>query len=701
MRPFRCRDGDLISVGWPDKIGNLSSPRPSSAAETAPPTLPEWKLLHRIGSGAYGEVWLGRNLATGARRAVKIVYRATFTDERPFNREFEGIKKFEAISHSHPSQLALFHVGKNDSEGYFYYVMELADALQNVGDDVRSLTSNLPEKLEPPHVSSYKAHTLRADLENGRLPAARVLEIAMALTEALAHLHANGLIHRDVKPSNIIFVGGRPKLADIGLVTDASDTRSIVGTEGYLAPEGPGAPAADIYALGKVLYEALTGLDRRRFPELPEDLRCWIESKQVIELNEIVLKACAKEPSNRYQSAEAILADLRLLQGGKSVQKRRVLKRSWSLLWKAAALLAIFSLAAFVINNERQRRSTLAEQNKPEWIKARTTNPAAWQAWKRASQMGSTYTTTGLSNAIAEWERSTQLDPNFVDCWSTLSVTITIAVTEGHLPGTNYLPRAKKYAEKAIELMPQRGWSYTSLGQASISSDYDFGRAEPNFRKAIELEPENWIARNNFAWELIYEIYEGHLDEAERLWKRMSQEQPELPNSYFGLGIIHYLHGNFTNAFALFDEGIRFGPDRPLWHSIRADYFWAANEKLVAARAWLRQVELGGFYFLNLEENSIALTQVLKKEGPDAFLAAFTALLEARRQAGAFVSGFDLARLYSHAGKKSEALDNLEVAVRELRGMNRSVNINPAFSILKKEPRFHAVLATLHLKKAE
>jgi len=250
MRPFRCRDGDLISVGWPDKIGNLSSPRPSSAAETAPPTLPEWKLLHRIGSGAYGEVWLGRNLATGARRAVKIVYRATFTDERPFNREFEGIKKFEAISHSHPSQLALFHVGKNDSEGYFYYVMELADALQNVGDDVRSLTSNLPEKLEPPHVSSYKAHTLRADLENGRLPAARVLEIALALTEALAHLHANGLIHRDIKPSNIIFVGGRPKLADIGLVTDSSNTRSIVGTESYLAPEGlEGQVLSDVVAI--------------------------------------------------------------------------------------------------------------------------------------------------------------------------------------------------------------------------------------------------------------------------------------------------------------------------------------------------------------------------------------------------------------------------------------------------------------------
>ena len=68
-------------------------------------------------------------MATGAVRAVKIVYRATFGDERPFNREFEGIKKFEEVSRSHPSQLAIFHVGRNDAAGCFYYVMELADSV--------------------------------------------------------------------------------------------------------------------------------------------------------------------------------------------------------------------------------------------------------------------------------------------------------------------------------------------------------------------------------------------------------------------------------------------------------------------------------------------------------------------------------------------------------------------------------------------
>jgi len=254
----------------------------AAAERTRRPAVPDYEMLRRVGGGAYGDVWLARSIATGTLRAAKIVWRDRFEDDRPYRREFEGIQKFEQISREHSSQLALFHIGRNEAEGYFYYVMELADDLREGSNGVMESRS-IGDKPEPrnsipptrDNAVAYAPRTLRADLANGRLPAARVLEIGLALAEALSHLHQNGLVHRDVKPSNVIFVKGRPKLADIGLVTDASDQCSIVGTEGYLPPEGPGTPQADIFAMGKVLYEASTGMDRRRFPDLPADMKDW------------------------------------------------------------------------------------------------------------------------------------------------------------------------------------------------------------------------------------------------------------------------------------------------------------------------------------------------------------------------------------------------------------------------------------------
>src|ERR1051325_3872515 len=126
------RDGDFISPREQVLI-ECENVSPNSqlplAAGISVPAIPDYELLERIGAGPYGEVWLARNVATGFRRAVKVVNRSSFEDERPFDREFEGIKKFDAVSRTHPSQLALFHVGRNDAAGYFYYVMELADEI--------------------------------------------------------------------------------------------------------------------------------------------------------------------------------------------------------------------------------------------------------------------------------------------------------------------------------------------------------------------------------------------------------------------------------------------------------------------------------------------------------------------------------------------------------------------------------------------
>lgn len=264
------------------------------------PQISDHEMLRCIGSGSYGEVWLAKNV-TGAFRAIKIIYRKTFREDRPFEREFKGMQRFEPISRTHPGFVCILHIGRNHQAGYFYYVMEVAD-------DVFS-----GQKISP---ATYTPKTLNSELtERGKLPFNECLEIALALGDGLAHLHKNGLVHRDIKPSNIIFIQGHPKFADIGLVTEIGESATFVGTEGYVPPEGPGKPLADIYSLGKLLYEASTGKSLRHFPELPTMVEPGSDPR-LKKLQEIIIKACHLNPAKRLQSADKFRAELLSLKEG-------------------------------------------------------------------------------------------------------------------------------------------------------------------------------------------------------------------------------------------------------------------------------------------------------------------------------------------------------------------------------------------------
>ena len=255
-----------------------------------------------IGTGNYGSVWLARTLI-GGHRAVKIVQRNMFDHERPFAREFEGMKNYEPISRTHPGLVQILQVGLNEEEQYFYYVMEAADD-QFRGRQIES--------------GSYSPLTLAHILaERGKLAIGECVKLGTALADALGYLHEKKLIHRDIKPANIIFVNEAPKLADIGLVTELQSRAGEVtwiGTEGYIPPEGPGTAAADVYSLGKVLYQMSTGLDRRSFPTLPSEEIEPSESAAFKQFNEIVLKACENDWKRRYENGTELHADLKLLQ---------------------------------------------------------------------------------------------------------------------------------------------------------------------------------------------------------------------------------------------------------------------------------------------------------------------------------------------------------------------------------------------------
>lgn len=274
------------------------------------PAIPDHEVLRKIGGGAYGEVWLARGV-TGALRAVKVVWREDFEDARGFEREFEGILKFEPISREHPALVDVLHVGRSpDGVSFYYYVMEIGDDVES-GQDINPV--------------EYEARTLRADSHQATgVPwdTAECIDVGLRLAEALDHLHEHGLAHRDVKPSNVIFVNGRAKLADIGLVAMRGQ-RTFVGTEGFVPPEGPGSAQADVYSLGKVLYEIATGKDRLSFPDLPDEIPAGADRKRWLELNRVICDICEPRVSKRKISTAAELADaLRRIHGGKRRRRR-------------------------------------------------------------------------------------------------------------------------------------------------------------------------------------------------------------------------------------------------------------------------------------------------------------------------------------------------------------------------------------------
>ena len=280
---------------------------PATASKAQPLfSIPEHEMIRRVGGGGGGEVWLARN-KLGIFRAVKIVRVQQAGGQEAFRSEFSGVLKFEPISRLHDGLVDILQAGGGEAEGYFYYVMELADNV-TAGQYIMADT--------------YVPRTLSHDMRTrGRLPLGECVRSGAAIASALGFLHRQKLIHRDLKPSNIIFISGFPKLADVGLVAAMSGQNVYVGTEGFIAPEGAGSARADIYSLGKILYEMSTGSPAQEYPALPADLGASREDRDLAQFIRIVMQACRTDPQERFRSTDEFMMALLSFQFNRRISR--------------------------------------------------------------------------------------------------------------------------------------------------------------------------------------------------------------------------------------------------------------------------------------------------------------------------------------------------------------------------------------------
>ena len=266
----------------------------SSHPQHPAPQVPDFELIRPIGRGGFGQVWLATNRATGHLRAVKVIALGRTGTSDPARREITSITRLEESVHTHhPNLLEIQHVGKTAE--HLFYVMEPADDAS--GD---------PASADP----TYRPAGLESRLESGPLPPEECLRYTRELLGGLAHLHTAGMVHRDVKPANCLFVDGRLKLADFGLLAEDGPQVSRVGTRNYMPPDGRMDVRADVYAAGLVIYELLTGLPVENFPRLGQRARQIAEEPVFRRLNRLMLRACQIQPQQRFGDAEEMLHGL-------------------------------------------------------------------------------------------------------------------------------------------------------------------------------------------------------------------------------------------------------------------------------------------------------------------------------------------------------------------------------------------------------
>ncbi len=294
--------------------------------DNVPPVVSDYDLTRPIGEGGFGRVWLATNRATGHLRAVKVIPLHGSQSVDPAGREITSITRLEAnLRSQHPNLLNIHHVGMTDQ--CLFYVMDLADDVSG------SLGSSQP---------SYRPATLQSRLENGPLPPDECRRCARQLLAGLASLHQAGMVHRDVKPANCLFVDGQLKLADFGLVTEDNPQVSRVGTLKYMPPDGRMDARADVYAVGLVIYEMITGLPVESFPRPGDTAKQAVDNPILGTLSRVALRACEPDPQRRFPDAREMLAELK--QSESQATDRRTRSRRW--LIGSAACIVVAGLMA-------------------------------------------------------------------------------------------------------------------------------------------------------------------------------------------------------------------------------------------------------------------------------------------------------------------------------------------------------------------
>lgn len=719
-----------------------------------------YRIEREIGRGGMATVFLADDLKHHRHVAVKVLHSeiaSTIGADR-FLREVEVV-----ASLNHPRILPLYDSG--EANGFLYFVMPYVQG------------------------ESLRARMLR----EGPLPIDDALTITRQVASALGYAHSRDVIHRDVKPENIMLHEGEAMIADFGIALVLNEKTGriteggfAVGTPAYMSPEQSLGESdvdarSDIYSLACVLYEMLSGeppytapnaqalLAKRLVDPVPSVRR--VRGAVPANVDQALTKALAKSPPDRFATATAfadalfapavpqpaaiavlpflnigtdpeneyfadgitedVIAHLSKMRALKVISRTSVMpfKRSSESLKQIGGKLGATTLlegsvrrsgdrvriVAQLIDAESDRylwsdiydrqitdifeiqtdvalqiaaalKAELTVDEHARLRKEPTSNVEAYKLFLQGRHWYVQYTTAGMQQAIAYFERAIALDPGYALAYANIAIAYTEIAEIGAVPPSEAFPRAREAAAAALRLDPTLAEAHSTAAYLKLC-DFEWAEAEREFKRALELNPNSADT---------YDLYgrlcsaQERFDEAIALLRRAQEMDPLAHRLDVATTLLRA--GRYTEAAVGAESALAFEPGLDRAH---ATLGWAQIKK--------GQVEAGIASLERAVSLSPTTTQWVAQLGLAYGLTGRTEQAreilrrletEARHS---YVSPYQLVFVYAGLGDQERALDLLERAVEERAGAAYGIKGSFLLAPLRSNPRFQALLRKMNL----
>jgi len=548
------------------------------------------------------------------------------------------------------------------------------------------------EEGERPYIvmQYVQGETLAQRMRRGAMTLAETIEVASQITAALAEAHERGIVHRDIKPGNImVSTSGIVKVLDFGLAKSFSHDQNdetevvistpglIVGTTPYMSPEQlraePLDGRSDIFSLGVVLYEIAAG--RRPFdrPTAGATISAILSENpaplpdcELLPLEPLITRALQKRPDRRFASAAAMHEAL--VAAGK--KRRRAAPRKPA----QDAPTQVVQTVSSVPKTSTKKRAPKTHVPDPEAERLYLRGRAQWN--KRHPE--------AVRQAIALFHEAVEIDPLHASAYAGLADAYLMLGFLQVIAPSDVIPKAKASALRAIELAPHQAEPHASLGYIAAIFDWDWPAAQRALHEAMRLNPSYPWAPH---WYGLAAAAKS-LDEALQYVTRARDLDPLSPIIHTAIGIVHHLRRDYEAALRTYrqilDSEVAFAPAHyyigltyeqlSRYDDAKANFVRATE---IAGRGWLFLGALGHCYGVSGEHE---LARQLLHD------------LDAQ-QRERYISPYNVMLVHLGLGDLEAALQWLERALEERAAAMWTALVEPRFDAIRNDERVRELLA--------